>query len=441
MDTNAIIQTQSTSPIDTLPNELLNLVFEYCVSPSYSTPLIHRISITLSHVCSRWRFIVLFAPQLWTQVHIQSCHKEIHQKLAEYTQWLTRSGSAPLSVSVSLNRSEPPTTSEVVMHFLLPYLPRVEHLDLTVHKASFRVLQQYTGDLPLLKSVALNPLFSTEDESLPSVPPTLVRNVPCLTKLDMIKMLPLNVDRRVFGQLRYFHCVCSGLSVISAYVALKHCANAETLFISVNDAILPLKQTGIIQPLLRPCLTTLNLQYFSADVELIQAITAPNLRELVCEELGHPGDENHNLLAQVLQLVQRSSCALTRLRLRLYSINEEELVSLLNLTPHLELLDLHHALWYRSQSFTDTLANHLKEGHVLPHLERLLLVSRGSLAMSDSALIDLIKGRMTGVKPIKLFQIWCNEREQTRVRALVQDLGLDVPRNSKLEIKCIPLSG
>lgn len=56
------------NPVHTLPDELLFLIFFEVLGPVRSSNL--RISMLLSHVCSRWRKILLHNPLFWASITV-----------------------------------------------------------------------------------------------------------------------------------------------------------------------------------------------------------------------------------------------------------------------------------------------------------------------------------------------------------------------------------
>lgn len=67
-------EVHSTS-IDSLPNELLCYIFIETLETT-STPFGHRLDtdkvVVLSHVCSRWRRVLLYNPSFWKSITVIS---------------------------------------------------------------------------------------------------------------------------------------------------------------------------------------------------------------------------------------------------------------------------------------------------------------------------------------------------------------------------------
>ena len=142
-------------PIDTLPNELLLEIFRFCVGQSldYIAPVYlgtfeidfegncedewPRIDtaqlISLTHVCVRWRFLLLDCPEFWTCID--------GHNIAQFTAFVQRSKSLPLSLAVCYEDTELTREregSEVVVYrpdvaaLVSPLLARLKTVDIVV---------------------------------------------------------------------------------------------------------------------------------------------------------------------------------------------------------------------------------------------------------------------------------------------------------------------
>ncbi|CAA7269703.1 unnamed protein product [Cyclocybe aegerita] len=90
-------RTQSLTPMDMLPNELLAHIFSTIMDESTENPL---FVITLSHVSSRWRNVALGTGCLWARINITFPLSDID--LERTKTYLTRSGTYPLDILVDV---------------------------------------------------------------------------------------------------------------------------------------------------------------------------------------------------------------------------------------------------------------------------------------------------------------------------------------------------
>ncbi|KAF8883744.1 hypothetical protein CPB84DRAFT_1734543 [Gymnopilus junonius] len=106
------------SPLGLLPNDILAIIFGYCLPDSRcATFNTNEPPILLSLICRHWQLVAYNSPELWASLHIQfpsytdSPDSEyirphfqvqvIHHQAA-ISQWLYHSGSFPLSISLYL---------------------------------------------------------------------------------------------------------------------------------------------------------------------------------------------------------------------------------------------------------------------------------------------------------------------------------------------------
>nr|GAT58492.1 predicted protein [Mycena chlorophos] len=116
-------------PISTLPLEVTVMIFTHCVPAS--GPALHYLSADvaprlLTHVCRRWRHIVLSTPTLWAKIYINlhAAHNE-----AEFEEYVKRAAAVPLHVAVRGMTSMAPDDEEAEPTVLLP-AALAEHVEM-----------------------------------------------------------------------------------------------------------------------------------------------------------------------------------------------------------------------------------------------------------------------------------------------------------------------
>ena len=93
-----------TSPFHELPSDLLREIFHHtCWSDQHTAP---RSAVTLSHVCCRWRVILLSSPQFWCSVVVDGRGPSFAAAC------LARSGGLQLDVTVQFNHAATPDESD-----------------------------------------------------------------------------------------------------------------------------------------------------------------------------------------------------------------------------------------------------------------------------------------------------------------------------------------
>jgi hypothetical protein len=109
---------QLLSPIRRLPPEVLQRIFVGCLPEHPSYPAMHSsiAPVLLGRICSRWRDIAYGTAELWSSIHVVIPDLKVgpHEaeladlRLTAMTEWLGRSGSLPLRISVwKSNRGVP----------------------------------------------------------------------------------------------------------------------------------------------------------------------------------------------------------------------------------------------------------------------------------------------------------------------------------------------
>ncbi|KAG8738919.1 hypothetical protein FRC10_006388 [Ceratobasidium sp. 414] len=124
-------------PVHSLPREILTSIFAFAcaqrafVAPQAPTPPNYqkfRTLLTITHICSNWRWIAINTATLWTHVDmIESGYLSSRSKLEEL--WLTRACHSPLSVQVSIEETVQSPFVVGALDRLRPHLHRVYSLD------------------------------------------------------------------------------------------------------------------------------------------------------------------------------------------------------------------------------------------------------------------------------------------------------------------------
>lgn len=93
--------------INSLPSEILCKIFLDYLPEGGSEVLVGSLSgttITLSHVCSRWREVILVAPRLWSQLFLNLDDERFQEKhsweqVVQFVlNWFSKAGECPLKL-------------------------------------------------------------------------------------------------------------------------------------------------------------------------------------------------------------------------------------------------------------------------------------------------------------------------------------------------------
>ncbi|KAJ7597760.1 hypothetical protein C8J56DRAFT_920886 [Mycena floridula] len=152
------------SPIRRLPPEMLQEIFMHCLPGSSTTSVTSREApLLLGRVCKTWREISISTPTLWSDIKISlpkdSCQREAEQTRDIVEQWIGRSGSTPLSISLA-SSAQISTSSqhaiELILDLLVQSSARWRILDIRLPSTSLVALESVCrNQVPLLERLRI----------------------------------------------------------------------------------------------------------------------------------------------------------------------------------------------------------------------------------------------------------------------------------------------
>lgn len=107
------LSSESLSPINRLPTELLIEVFAACTANESIIP------ITLSSICRLWREVVTSSPRIWQLISIDDYRLPISSCRAQAELWLAQSFPLPFDVVLNLQ------SSDSMLPLLSPFLSNI----------------------------------------------------------------------------------------------------------------------------------------------------------------------------------------------------------------------------------------------------------------------------------------------------------------------------
>ncbi|KAJ3850959.1 hypothetical protein EV368DRAFT_66155 [Lentinula lateritia] len=160
------------APIRRLPVEVLTEIFVLCLSTErYPVRSLREAPLLLTMICRHWREVTLKSPSLWNSLHIFLPHdlakEAVTLRERGVDQWLTRSGSLPLSLSLCISASRIHHGLESLdvdkkyfpwLAMLMKFNLRVAELTLNLDPPAFPLLQNFLPqNFPNLRSLSLHP--------------------------------------------------------------------------------------------------------------------------------------------------------------------------------------------------------------------------------------------------------------------------------------------
>ncbi|KAF8873307.1 hypothetical protein BD779DRAFT_1477079 [Infundibulicybe gibba] len=385
------------SPLRSFPPEILAEIFVQFVSMvqvgrwrfERSPPLM------LMGICSRWRWIVLDTPRLWTK--ILTPHSMIDS-------WINRSKELPLHLELELSWF----TSDPALKALIPHSHRWEHVDFHLEPDSISVLAPVRSRLHSLKRLNLHfgnsNITGTVD---------FCEVAPQLTEIGLTGIRNPEVTIKLpWEQLRA--CTLDG-SGITHYV-LQHAKNLRGLHLDMSNLGM-MARPWLELPGTSPhsdhlVLKVLIVEWsFDSDAEMDQffsSITLPSLRTLkVRFNYPEPDDAEHAAavdadraeLAFVLADFFKRSCThLTTLELTGIPFSQSALIKCLVFSPSLVSLDIRFdSQW---NTINEKLLRRLNVNHpkyILPCLRSLAI--RGAVGLGIEAPLDALIASRRHIDP------------------------------------------
>ncbi|KAF8889127.1 hypothetical protein BD779DRAFT_1522106 [Infundibulicybe gibba] len=401
------------SPLRRLPPEVLGEIFiAYLGVGGMFAPIL------LSHLCSRWRIIVLDTPRLWSKLNVTITSSNVSRMRSALEVYLARSGQALLDITIQ--------HQHYLSNLLAPQAHRWEHINLNI-----------PPDLHL----ELIPLLKDRLQSLKSI--TLVRKRRHYIRLeeyedarliDCYIEAPKITDVSVIG-VYHLPLPWTQLGNLKTPVALDKCHNmlrtAEGL---TNWTVELLPPTDISHPpsasFQHSRLTSLRVDflYESAAGQVgffFSVLTLPSLQSFFLDTNANPGllDGEMHVESQrsIVSFFRRSSPPLVTFHISLGMIPDSDdfFVNCLQCTP--KLVDLQIDIGYSNKTMiTDQFMRRLNAKYpnfILPNLERLSLI--GCMRFTSKPIAAMVASRMPAATSL------------TGSVAILQRLSLDLVRVHK----------
>ena len=426
------------SPSRRVPDDIWREIFIRCL-PSHRNPILSFVEapLLLTHVCSIWRSISLSTPQIWNRIHIplfqilrdpiwdipppyldnpdiHDLQFKLQMRSREVREWLRRSGSLPLSITVS-NPSGESSISEYHAHLLdsiMEFSGRFRNLELMVmdsHQLYVRCLRLTLSRLPMLRNLAVYSIPKIDtgnsvqwyDKDLfihPNLRRLSIGYLPLSTP-PAIEMFPLPPNWRYLDYLS----INSAIPLHWARDILIHCHSLLEISIKINDATASNQMVFGGDQIIIPRLTTFSVFDDCSDAsQLYDAMQVPELHALECYGNSRvqfiPTPHFFRLLPRVL--------GLRKLTINPQVFTKESAVQCFRLAPSITHLSLGRHQDYNvsllpshssSPEVMDILATvYPHDTMLLPNLE---ILEAYGVMMADKKFLDLMIARFDPTRP------------------------------------------
>ncbi|KAJ7901094.1 hypothetical protein B0H14DRAFT_2330592 [Mycena olivaceomarginata] len=294
-----------TYPVLTLPPEIVIEIFVAFLPAYPDCPLTFGLHspLLLCQICRHWRAIAIVTPELWRAIQIRMSPEsgKAAAQLELLKTWLSRSGSCPLSMDLSLWRGTHAIEKDILRTAVL-HSERWEYADLSLSAEELCLIQV---PMPLLRHLTFR-----FNNLIPSEPITLFDRAPRLKQVVLTRRFEKSVITLPWGQLTclnaYFLYLGECAEILRDATNLVHCSFG--ICRTSNPTLIP---TIPIRPHLRHLVlrSGKRLRHSSFDLSgLFRSFTLPGLLTLRVYEPGIT-------LASLSEFISRSQCALQELRI------------------------------------------------------------------------------------------------------------------------------
>nr|GAT58479.1 predicted protein [Mycena chlorophos] len=388
-------------PIHTLPLEIILEILIHCM-PTDHERVLYRLSTTptpwvriaprlLTHVCGRWRHIVLSTPQFWSQLHIELSFRVGESELADH---LERSAGIPLNVTISgglrTELVENDDEEETQEFLLLPsflsrhsrmfarYCNRIRDLKLSLDSQTAVAFDAEVCGFssPFPHFAVLETVVFEDGLQTATAPLQMLRFTPRLVEVAGFDINAATIQLP-WAQLTQYRGQLGPTAVASARL-LDLMVNLRMASLNTDENLLDELPAS---PITHPTLEILHIKGWNPPA-VLQFLAAPALQSLSVESSN--GETTHTMLGRFLR--QTPSLVSFRLHVQLfYSPGVSNFLGgLFENTPGLQEFHLNppiHAIF-------DELCEALS-GPYLPHLAKLTITS---VNQTDSRLFaDIIR--------------------------------------------------
>ncbi|KAJ6482176.1 hypothetical protein C8R47DRAFT_1134224 [Mycena vitilis] len=144
--------------MNSLPSDIISAIFVHCVDRRGERewyegegPVLseHAPPLLLGEICREWKSIAWSTPELWNQIQVL-CPCEIESELPFLEEWLSRSGTLPLTIELAYKGS-----SDNLLDILKRHSGQLQNLTLTLPARDFFRFAQIVGPLPRLRKMFL----------------------------------------------------------------------------------------------------------------------------------------------------------------------------------------------------------------------------------------------------------------------------------------------
>ena len=334
------------SPVRRLPQDVLHEIFFHCL-PIHRNPIMKSSEspVLLTRICSSWRAIAFSTPRIWSKIHIPlpedprfstgygiitdettlSSRRQRYTSLLQLRcgivrEWLSRSGTCPLSFSITYQTSqqtpihfELPHKIHEMFNVLLSFADRWSDVDISMPDEIYYKLQ---GNMKPTSFSSLKSLKLSLQKPSPTINTIRILAAPSLRKLTMSAYqttlyITGNVPQPIWNQLTHIN-ITSWISDGCLLTLLSRCHHLVFGNFMVTSSHWTNQPIVDQEDILLPCLESLGLHdegTHETMTIMFNAIKAPGLTKLSYYRIisRHYDDSAIPLLVPMIPLLSNST--------------------------------------------------------------------------------------------------------------------------------------
>ncbi|KAJ7867346.1 hypothetical protein B0H14DRAFT_2504093 [Mycena olivaceomarginata] len=280
-------------------------IFTHCL-PKYPLRSIPSESaMLLGQVCRQWREISISSPRIWQSLQLELTPKIHPQQVRLLRSWLRRSGTLPLSISITHKAIETvpavSCASEIIEEVIL-HCSRWQYMEIEI---PFDDLKSIQGAMPCLRHLTIGP--TAVPESPPSHPLQLFGLCPQLQHIVLSQYFQPSTVQLCWE--RVTHVKGLFLYPEECVEILRQTVNISHFEATIESSDADLTPVPILLKLESLVFLPGSTEPDDSQMRLLHALTLPSLRILRISEPWFL----QNPWASIAELVARSCCIITDL--------------------------------------------------------------------------------------------------------------------------------
>nr|KAJ7811393.1 hypothetical protein B0H14DRAFT_1471614 [Mycena olivaceomarginata] len=384
-----------------VPTEIFAEIFVLCLPTArFMVPSLTAAPLAVSGVCHQWREAALATPELWKSLSLDAKWVTPDSSYVDLcTEWISRAGSLPLSLSLKATAS--PDCTNTLLNLLRELSPQWQDVELDLG-AMKQIMTFPPGDYRLLEKISIVPPSGGLLVSFHNAPKLREAElVPYTGQVQFPRHQLTAFSSQHLDVAPFFGFLREAPNLVHATFRIQYC----------EPSALP--TTGLVLPQLQSLALASSPPrsysgYNTVPMAVLDVLQTPALKSLTLSFPFHTLWPTPHGISPFLSFVSRSSFQLHTLALSLMPVTTATLMQCLRALPslvHFKLEPLHNFE-------LGTFSAQLMDRDLVPHLESLHLVfpfSQISKSIGTptelSAAVDMLCARWNAGAGLQSFRL------------------------------------